>query len=98
MLSHFVFTAVQAKILLALLFGGTLSSSTVLKRVGISGTSWAKEKQALISLGLVGSNTKKEFTSKGITRKTEFYLTKKGRLVSQNLAAISQVSLTEMAA
>ncbi len=95
MLSQFVFTAVQTRILLALLFEGTLCSSAILRRVGISGTSWAKEKQTLLSLDLISCNTRRELTAKGIARKTEVCLTKKGRFVSQNLMVISELSLTQ---
>ena len=89
MIGHFVLTAVQSRILLSLFFDGALGSNSILKKVGISGTSWSKEKRFLIDCGLVNSVAKREMTEKGVLRRTEFTLTARGKLVTQNLLAIS---------
>ena len=93
-MEHLLLTAVQARILLSLFLEGSLCSSSVLKKVGISGTSWSKERKFLAAQGLIFSVRKRELTDYGIAQKTEFELTKSGRLVSQHLLAISSVLST----
>lgn len=84
-----VLSAVQSKILLALLLEGPLTSNRILKVVGISGSSWAKEKRFLTSFGLVSYRINRDLTERGVVRKMEFMLTKRGKQVSQSLLIIS---------
>jgi hypothetical protein len=89
MLEQLVLSAVQSRILLALLLEGPLGSTSILSVVGISGSSWAKEKRFLVSSGLLECRVSREITEKGVVRKMEFLLTRRGRQVSQNLLVIS---------
>jgi hypothetical protein len=84
-----VLSAVQSKILLALLLGGPQCSSKVLYDVGISGSSWAKEKRYLLGWGLLSYRISRELTDRGVVRKMEFILTKRGKQVAQSLLMIS---------
>jgi len=84
-----VLTAVQSRILLSLFLNGGLSSSSLLKLVGMSGTCWSKERRFLTGAGLLNYVVRRELTDKGVLRKTEFTLTQKGVFVTQNLLAIS---------
>lgn len=84
-----VLSAVQSRILLALLLEGPLCSNRILRIVGISGSSWAKEKRYLVSFGLLSCRTSRELTERGVIRKMEFILTKRGKQVSQSLLIIS---------
>jgi hypothetical protein len=84
-----VLSAVQSRILLALLLGGPQCSSKILYDVGISGSSWAKEKRYLLGWGLVTYRISRELTDKGVVRKMEFVLTKRGKQIAQSLLMIS---------
>ena len=86
-----VLSEIQSKILLALLVRGKVSSVDILKAVGISGSTWNKEKMLLQNTGLVESQVTRELTENGVVRKMEFRLTVKGRQVAQNLLAISSL-------
>ena len=88
-MEQLVLSAVQSRILLSLLTEGPLSSSSILHVVGISGSSWAKEKRFLVSSGLLECKVSREITEKGVVRKMEFLLTRRGRQVAQNLLVIS---------
>ncbi len=89
MLEDLVLSAVQSRILLSLLIEGPMSSNSILRVVGISGSSWAKEKRFLISSELLDCRMSRMMTERGIMRRMEFMLTRRGRHVSQNLLAIS---------
>ncbi|MFI5422108.1 MAG: hypothetical protein ACHQ1H_14180, partial [Nitrososphaerales archaeon] len=80
-----VLSEIQSKILLALLVRGKVSSIEILQAVGISGSTWNKEKMLLQNTGLVESQITRELTENGVVRKMEFKLTIKGRQVAQNL-------------
>lgn len=84
-----VLSAVQSRILLALLLEGPQCSNRILRVVGISGSSWAKEKRYLVTFGLLTCRTSRELTERGVIRKMEFILTKRGKQVSQSLLIIS---------
>ena len=84
-----VLSEIQSKILLALLVRGRASSVEILKTVGISGSTWNKEKILLQNTGLIDVQTTRELTENGVVRKMEFKLTLKGRQIAQNLLAIS---------
>ena len=86
-----VLSEIQSKILLALLVRGKVSSIEILQAVGISGSTWNKEKMLLQNRGLVESQITRELTESGVVRKMEFKLTLKGRQVAQNLLAISSL-------
>ena len=86
-----VLSEIQSKILLALLVRGKVSSIEILHAVGISGSTWNKEKMLLQNTGLVESQITRELTENGVVRKMEFKLTLKGRQVAQNLLAISSL-------
>ena len=86
-----VLSEIQSKILLALLVRGKVSSIEILQAVGISGSTWNKEKMLLQNTGLVESQITRELTENGVVRKMEFKLTVKGRQVAQNLLAISSL-------
>ncbi len=86
-----VLSEIQSKILLALLVRGKVSSIEILQAVGISGSTWNKEKMLLQNTGLVESQITRELTENGVVRKMEFKLTIKGRQVAQNLLAISSL-------
>ncbi|MDH2901693.1 MAG: hypothetical protein PXY39_12060 [archaeon] len=88
-MEELVLSAIQSRILLALLLEGPLSSSRILRVVGISGSSWAKEKRFLVSFGLLDCRVSRELTERGVIRKMEFLLTKRGKQVSQSLLIIS---------
>jgi hypothetical protein len=88
-MEELVLSAVQSRILLALLLEGPLSSNRILRVVAISGSSWAKEKRFLVTFGLLDSRVSRELTERGVIRKMEFFLTKRGKQVSQNLLIIS---------
>ena len=89
MMEQLVLSAVQSRILLSLLLERSLGSSSILRVVGISGSSWAKEKRFLVSSGLLECRVSREITEKGVVRKMEFLLTRRGRQVAQNLLVIS---------
>jgi len=84
-----VLSEIQSKILLALLLRGKVSSLEILQAVGISGSTWNKEKMLLQNTGLVESQVTRELAESGVVRKMEFKLTLKGRQVAQNLLAIT---------
>ena len=84
-----VLSEIQSKILLALLVRGKVSSLDILQAVGISGSTWNKEKMLLNNTGLIDSQITRELSENGVVRKMEFRLTLKGRQVAQNLLAIS---------
>jgi hypothetical protein len=86
-----VLSEIQSKILLALLVKGKVSSIDILRAVGISGSTWNKEKMLLQNTGLIESQITRELTENGVVRKMEFKLTLKGRQVAQNLLAISSL-------
>ena len=86
-----VLSEIQSKILLALLLRGKVSSLDILRAVGISGSTWNKEKMLLQNTGLVESQITRELTENGVVRKMEFKLTLKGRQVAQNLLAITSL-------
>ena len=88
-MEQLVLSAVQSRILLSLLLEGALGSSSILRVVGISGSSWAKEKRFLVSSGLLECRVSREITEKGVLRRMEFLLTRRGRQVAQNLLVIS---------
>jgi len=86
-----VLSEIQSKILLALLVRGKVSSIDILQAVGISGSTWNKEKMLLQNTGLVESQVTRELAESGVVRKMEFKLTLKGRQVAQNLLAITSL-------
>lgn len=86
-----VLSEIQSKILLALLLRGRVSSLDILQAVGISGSTWNKEKMLLQNTGLVESQVTRELAESGVVRKMEFKLTLKGRQVAQNLLAITSL-------
>jgi hypothetical protein len=86
-----VLSEIQSKILLALIVRGRACSAEVLRTVGISGSTWNKEKLLLQNTGLIDVHTTRELTENGVVRKMEFSLTVKGRQVAQNLLAISSL-------
>lgn len=86
-----VLSEIQSKILLALLLRGKVSSLDILQAVGISGSTWNKEKMLLQNTGLVESQVTRELADSGVVRKMEFKLTTKGRQVAQNLLAITSL-------
>ncbi|MGH2638901.1 MAG: hypothetical protein ACRDF4_06425 [Rhabdochlamydiaceae bacterium] len=86
-----VLSEIQSKILLALLVRGKVSSAYILKAVGISGSTWNKEKMLLHNTGLIEGQIMRGLTENGVVRKMEFKLTLKGRQVAQNLLAISSL-------
>ncbi|HYB04625.1 MAG TPA: hypothetical protein VED17_09185 [Nitrososphaerales archaeon] len=86
-----VLSEIQSKILLALLLRGKVSSLDILQAVGISGSTWNKEKMLLQNTGLVESKVTRELAESGVVRKMEFKLTLKGRQVAQNLLAITSL-------
>lgn len=86
-----VLSEIQSKILLALLVRGKVSSLDILQAVGISGSTWNKEKMLLQNTGLIESQITRELTENGVVRKMEFKPTVKGRQVAQNLLAISSL-------
>lgn len=88
-MEQLVLSAVQSRILLSLLLEGALGSSSILRVVGISGSSWAKEKRFLVSSGLLECRVSRDITERGVVRKMEFLLTRRGRQVAQNLLVIS---------
>jgi hypothetical protein len=61
----------------------------ILQTVGISGSTWNKEKMLLQNTGLMDSQVTRELTQSGVVRKMEFKLTPKGVQVAQSLLAIS---------
>ncbi|MHB1907664.1 MAG: hypothetical protein ACYCQJ_02190 [Nitrososphaerales archaeon] len=84
-----VLSAVQSRILLALLTEGALVSSQILKVVGISGSSWAKEKRFLVSARLLDYRVSRELTERGVIRKLEFTLTPRGKQIAHSLLIIA---------
>jgi predicted transcriptional regulator len=86
-----VLSEIQSKILLALLLRSKVPSAEVLKAVGISGSTWNKEKMLLQNTGLIEGQITRGLAESGIVRKMEFKLTEKGRRVAQNLLAISSM-------
>jgi hypothetical protein len=84
-----VLSEIQSKILLALLLSSKASSMDILQSVGISGSTWNKEKLLLQNTGLMDSQVTRELTKNGVVRKMEFKLTPKGIQVAQSLLAIS---------
>jgi hypothetical protein len=84
-----VLSEIQSKILLALLLSSKASSMDILQSVGISGSTWNKEKMLLQNTGLMDSQVTRELTKNGVVRKMEFKLTQKGIQVAQSLLAIS---------
>jgi len=86
-----VLSEIQSKILLALLLRGKVSSMEIMKAVGISGSTWNKEKVLLHNTGLVEGQITRGLAESGVVRKMEFKLTVKGKQVAQNLLAISSL-------
>ncbi|MDG6999397.1 MAG: hypothetical protein JRN15_09820 [Nitrososphaerota archaeon] len=86
-----VLSEIQSKILLALLLRSKVPSAEVLKAVGISGSTWNKEKMLLQNTGLIEGQITRGLAESGIVRKMEFKLTEKGRRVAQSLLAISSL-------
>jgi DNA-binding MarR family transcriptional regulator len=84
-----VLSEIQSRILLALLIEGELSSASITEKVGISGSSWSKEKRMLAAAGLIDCESSREITEKGVVRHMDFRLTRRGKQVAQNLLAIS---------
>ena len=90
-----VLSEIQSKILLALLLHGKASSMDILKAVGISGSTWNKEKVLLHNTGLIDGQITRGLAESGVVRKMEFRLTVKGKQVAQNLLAISSLMSDE---
>ena len=88
-ISHLVLSAVQARILLVLLLEGPMTSSALSSAVGISESSWTKEKSILASCDLVLHEKSSMIGERGVIRKTNFALSSRGRWVAQNLLSIS---------
>lgn len=86
-----VLSEIQSKILLTLLLRSKALSVEVLKAVGISGSTWNKEKMLLCNAGLMEGHITRGLGEGGVVRKMEFILTLKGRRVAQNLLAISSL-------
>lgn len=86
-----VLSEIQSKILLALLLRSKVPSAEVLKAVGISGSTWNKEKILLQNTGLIEGQITRGLAESGVVRKMEFHLTEKGRSVAQSLLAISSL-------
>jgi hypothetical protein len=86
-----VLSEIQSKILLALLLCAKVSSVDMLKAVGISGSTWNKEKMLLHNAGLIDGQITRGLAENGVVRKMEFKLTLKGRRVAQNLLVISSL-------
>ena len=86
-----VLSEIQSKILLTLLLRSKASSVEVLKAVGISGSTWNKEKMLLHNAGLMEGQITRDLGEGGVVRKMEFRLTERGRRVAQNLLAISSL-------
>ncbi len=72
-------------------FGVRFPPLDILQAVGISGSTWNKEKMLLQNTGLVESQVTRELAESGVVRKMEFKLTLKGRQVAQNLLAITSL-------
>jgi len=89
MTQFLVLSSVQSRILLSLLMEGEMCSSSALNVVGISGSSWSKEKRLLIGAGLLECQTKRVIKERGVIRKMGFRLTRKGKQIAQHLLAIS---------
>ena len=68
----------------------------ILKAVEISGSTWNKEKMLLNNTGLIQGQITRGLTESGVVRKMEFKLTVKGKLVAQNLLAISSLIGNEL--
>ena len=86
-----VLSEIQSKILLALLQHTKASSGDMLKAVGISGSTWNKEKMLLSNVGLIEGQITRGLGESGVVRKMEFKLTTKGMRVAQNLLLISSL-------
>ncbi len=86
-----VLSEIQSKILLALMLHAKSSSGEILKEVGISGSTWNKEKMQLQNSGLIEGQTTRGLTENGVVRKTEFKLTGKGKSIAQYLLSISSL-------
>ncbi|MHB1867456.1 MAG: hypothetical protein ACYCPP_00750 [Nitrososphaerales archaeon] len=86
-----VLSEIQSKILLGLLLRGKVSSMDIMKAVGISGSTWNKEKVLLHNTGLVEGQITRGLAESGVVRKMEFKLTIKGKQVAQSLLAISSL-------
>ncbi|HVB11713.1 MAG TPA: hypothetical protein VNE86_01170 [Nitrososphaerales archaeon] len=86
-----VLSEIQSKILLALLLRVKATSMDIMKAVGISGSTWNKEKVLLHNTGLVEGQITRGLAESGVVRKMEFKLTVKGKQVAQNLLAISSL-------
>jgi hypothetical protein len=89
MLDLVLLTAVQSRILLALMMDGSLGTASLLRAVGISGRTWAKEKRRLESLGLLTAVNEKKFTKHGIRNAKLHYLTNDGFKVASLVKEIS---------
>ena len=86
-----VLSEIQSKIMLALLVHGKVSSVDILKAVGISGSTWNKEKMLLNNTGLIEGQITRGLTENGVARKMEFRLTSKGKQIAKSLLAISSL-------
>jgi hypothetical protein len=90
-----VLSEIQSKILLALLGRAKASSVDMLKAVGISGSTWNKEKMLLSNVGLIEGQITRGLGESGVVRKMEFRLTSRGRRVAENLLVISSLICDE---
>jgi len=68
-----------------------MTTSTLSSSVGISESSWTKEKSFLLSCDLILQEKTRVIGEKGVVRKTSFTLTSRGRCVAQNLLSISTI-------
>ncbi len=97
MLSHILLTLAQSRIILSILVGGTLSSSSLMRDARISGSTWKKERALLFRMGLL-SCAERRMTQDDKIRRVKFYsLTEKGNEVARHLRTIAYLLTRDQA-
>lgn len=89
MLDHVVMSAAQMRIVLTLFLDGEVGTAALLRRAGISGKTWSKQKGALTSLGLLTSERRRVVSNMRVKVVHHHRLTTKGEEVAARIAEIS---------
>jgi len=82
---------VQSRILLSLLLENSLSSSSLMKKCRMSGSTWKKESALLVDSGLIGFEERKIMGESGIVRAKSYFLTRKGKELAKQLKGVSEM-------
>ncbi len=88
---HIILSLVQTRIILALLLGENVATTSVLRVARISGTTWSREREVLANMGLINGSERKVFVEGGVRRVKNIQLTEKGREIARHIQSIHQI-------